>query len=87
MLLAMPRPSKNLACWSAAFTSPTNANGPKLALTLAATPGIFHSAVGHRVKTPAWGVADDERADFEFAISSEDAAGIACEEAGLQTVS
>ena len=38
------------------------------------------------VEAPAGRVADDERADFEFAIGGEDAAGIAREQAGLETI-
>jgi hypothetical protein len=52
----------------------------------AAKARVFDAAIGHGVETPAWRVADDEGADFEFAIGGEDAAGIAREQAGLQTI-
>jgi hypothetical protein len=38
---------------------------------------VFDAAVGHGIETPGGGVADDECADFQFAIGGEDAAGVA----------
>ena len=52
----------------------------------AAQSGFFYAAEGHRVEAPAGRVADDQRADFQLAIGSEDAAGVAGEQAGLQAV-
>ena len=47
---------------------------------------VFDSAEGHGVETPTRGVADDESADLEFTIGSEDKSGIAGEKAGLKAV-